>query len=804
VRRSEFEDILISQTPYYKSLEKIYRDSMNFNRSLGILRKICKEDSVLDILGQRGGKELVYLGRKIFSLQEEFILNYLEFLKDESNIKKWEEFFERYSNNIFQIYERFISGDRGRVIIFEIVNRKLLRDFLTKHTTDIQVENKILVAERFGMVVNQLFNYIRNSLARNMVIPDNLIVESYGKIPLLPKCSRSESLKLLSKYFLQKGLPEQLFTAIFKTVTALYYNEEKQKVIDAINRQEFTSKENISEILNSHFFIPDEQSLEEILIIIKAKAHKLIADLKEKKEAAEKKTSEIKKKIKETTDTLSKELVNITSDFSTEESLDNIVKNLRRNLLSFGYSLQNLRKDYREFIKQENELINILGIKTNDLMKFISKNEWDPFLLLLLNRREVDDENLQLIIKEVINEVKNDKVGMGIMNSLRSPGFLKEKYNTQEINKRFFTIVNEIILPLVKSLLLEELIDYYPKLLDVVTPESIRYLAEESIAGNVSIVEKDVKVMYKTELPPQLNILRYKDLVAVLVYDIRGSTFMGTKLQDAKKESEIKNLFQESMLTMVEKNGGVPIKDTGDGGLVLFAENSYEIKNQSVKELKPGSVLSAVRCGLDMLKESKNFVEENIKKYQDWFHKAEERKINFEGDTYATLPPSYQSIFQIGIGIASGEYPKEVYVSENAFKEFDLTGMLVREANFYSKVRAKEKSTLICDDATVYNLLLNVNKFSFLSDTGLKIDPLLIDIEQGLEYWINQKISRHGFIFDLYKIFVSELGQEVVHPGSLKILLGIFDIKIDETGEIKDGKGGRGKFLFEISQEGVK
>jgi hypothetical protein len=101
-------------------------------------------------------------------------------------------------------------------------------------------------------------------------------------------------------------------------------------------------------------------------------------------------------------------------------------------------------------------------------------------------------------------------------------------------------------------------------------------------------------------------------------------------------------------------------------------------------------------------------------------------------------------------------------------------------------------------------MLLNVNKFSFISDRGLRIDPMLIDLEQGLEYWINQKYTRRGFMLDLHKIFVTQMGQEITHPGNIKIMLGFMDIAIEETGEIKDGKGGRGKFLFELSSEAIK
>ena len=800
--RTEFEDIIITQTPYYKTMDKTYRDYPGFKRYVSVLRKIAKSDSLLASFEQKGGREIVFLGRKIFALQEEFVSNYLNFLKDETNVNKWEDFFERYSKNLFEIYAHFTNGDASRVIIFEIVNRKLLRDLLTKHTTDRTTEDKISIIERFGMVVNQLFNYIRNSLARQVIVPDSLIVDSYEKIPLLPRCSRSETLKLLAKYIMQKGLPEPVFTAIFKSITTSLYTTGKHEVVKELAGKEVLSQDLIKDILYSHYFFPDEKSFDEIIGIVAKKAQEVITPIKEKRESTEKKISDIKSKMSKMAKDITMELIGQAEEFSTEEALDNNVIKLRRTLIGHGYSLKNLQREYKEYLKQENEVDALLKLKPGDLSKFIVKNEWDSFIILILNRnRTIDDEQLQLTMKDVTNEVKNDKTATAAINSFRVSGFLKERYNTAEITKRFNAIVIEIIQPLVQSFLLEELIDYYPRLAGGIAPETIRYLAEEAMHGKVAMVEKDIKVVPKQELPPTLNIMRYKDLVSVLVYDIRGSTFMGTKLQDAKKENEIRNLFQESMLAIVEKYGGIPIKDTGDGGIALYANNNYEILNQKTIELQPGATLAVVRSALEMVQEAKHFVEENITRYQNWFKTAEERKINFEGTTYATLPPSYQAIFQIGVGIASGIYPKEVFLDRNAFGELDLTGMLVREANFYSKVRAKEKSTIICDDSTIYNLLLNINKFAFLGDSGFKMDTLQLDLEQALEYWINQRVTRRGFILDLYKIFVTELGQELLHPGSLKILLGVDDIVVDESGEIKDGKGGRGKFLFEVSQE---
>jgi len=802
VLRTDFEDIIIQHTPYYESLDQMNRDRASFNKYFGILHTLARNDGLVNAFHQRGGKEMVFLGRKIFVLQNEFVTSYLKFLQDESHSTKWEEFFDRYSKSLFDIYERFTQGDPFKIVIFEIVNRKLLRDLLTKYTTSVPYDIKVSALERFGSVVNQLFNYVRNSLTRNVIIPDSLIVNSYEKIPLMPRCSRSEALKLLSKQLLQRGMPEVLFNAIFKAVTTSYYSEQKSKVLFDLEHKEHLNQAVIKEIFNSGYFFPDEKTAEEVLALIRRRTQAMSEANTAKKTAVESKIKELESKIDKRLKESTVDLTRSVRDFSTEEALDGRVQNLKREMLSFAYSLKNLRRELQDYQLRETEFDGLIRLRSSDLSKFITKNDWDPFIILLLNKyKPIDDETMQVIIKEVGGEIKGDKNAMTIVSSLKIPGFLKDKYNTTEINKRFIMVLDEIILPLIQSFLLEELIEYYPKITGTVSQETVRHLAEEAMAGQVSMIEKDIEQTPRPEEAPALNIEHYKKQISVLVYDIRGSTFMGTKLQDARKENEIRNLFQESMLATIEKYGGIPIKDTGDGGIALFTQNHYEITNGKTTELEPGSAVSTMRCALEMTQGARRFIEENITRYKDWFKTAEERKIDFEGATYATLPPSYQAIFQIGVGIASGTYPREVFLDRNAFGELDLTGMLVREASFYCKVKAKDKSTVICDDSTVYNLLLNIEKFSFLGDSELKTNLLNLDIEQGLEYWINQRTTRRGFILDLYRIFATNLGQEVCHPGSLKILLGIDDIAIDETGEIKDGKGGRGKFLFELSQE---
>ncbi|MGD8979012.1 MAG: hypothetical protein PVI51_02290 [candidate division WOR-3 bacterium] len=799
------EENVIRETPYYEKLQNTYRDRANFNRYFSILKKITRRDPFIEKLEKNGGKELVYLGRRLFTLQDDFVSNYLKFMSDDSQIDKWEEFFERYSKHIFDIYEEFVNGVSANVVIFEIANRKLLRDILTKKTAKESVERKMQIAERFGAVVNHLFNYIRNSLTKRTVVVDNIIVDSYEHIPFVPRLSSLEIVRTLGNSFLKQGIPEPVFSAMLKGMVRYYYTDEKSNILESIDKLPVLNKKKIAEVLKARFFYPDEETLTEIIDALQKRGRRAMSDISNRKRHIENKMDNIRRKITDTTNIMSDSLINLAEDFSTEEAIENMVKRLHRNVIGNAYDLKILKWEYQECVNKENSLKEIMRWKSEDLAGLITRGEWDPYIMQVLHRREdINDDRLQLILKDAASDIKNDEAAQELMNQYRMSAFLKERYDGRQVMDGFNSCVDDILVPLVKSILLEELVDYYPKLSQIMTAEGIRFLGEEAISGRVSLIEKDVNIITNEESASDENVLRYKDLVSVLVYDIRGSTFMGAKLKNAEQESAIRNLFQESMLYVAEKYGGIPIKDTGDGGVIFFARNHYDIKDEKTLRAEPGSTLPAVRCAIEMVQEAKLFVQRNIHRYGDWFREFEEREIDFEGAAYAKLPPSYQAIFQVGIGIASGYYPREVFLEKNAFGEHDLTGMLVREANLYSTVKAKGKSTVICDDATVYNVLLNVDRFSFLSEAGLRIDPVQLNIQQGLEYWIKQRTSRKGFILDLYKISVARFGREMADTEHLKIILDDNDIVINESGDVKIDKVERSKMLFEIHAEASK
>ena len=142
------QDSVIRESPYYENLQATYRDSINFTRYFTILKRITRRDPLIKKLEKNQGKELVYLGRRIFTLQDDFVTNYLKFLDDESHVDEWERFFERYSKHIFDIYQDFVSDKSANIVIFEIANRKLLRDIITKKVLTESIEKKALISER--------------------------------------------------------------------------------------------------------------------------------------------------------------------------------------------------------------------------------------------------------------------------------------------------------------------------------------------------------------------------------------------------------------------------------------------------------------------------------------------------------------------------------------------------------------------------------------------------------------------------------------------------------------------------------
>jgi class 3 adenylate cyclase len=321
----------------------------------------------------------------------------------------------------------------------------------------------------------------------------------------------------------------------------------------------------------------------------------------------------------------------------------------------------------------------------------------------------------------------------------------------------------------------------------------------------------------RTEPPREIvsYVNKYRKCITILVYDIRGSSYMGVKLNDATKEQRIKHKFANEMAQVVKKYGGFLLKDTGDGGLVWFSENSASLYNYLYTESVTGkgtqlrySICSggeldiipasdgarrAILCARDMVQRAEEFIRANFIHYREWFADVAERTLELDGITYALLPPEFKSLFRIGIGIASGVPDQDVVFATNSYGDPDLVGPVLSDANLYSRARQPGRSVIICDLPTLINLILNVENFEYPLEEK--------DFEQYCKRLEELRQTTHGYTLSDLKVSVMPKGVHVL--GELNKSKAILDARvdsfyIDEHCNVYDEDKKRMKMLYEV------
>ncbi len=307
----------------------------------------------------------------------------------------------------------------------------------------------------------------------------------------------------------------------------------------------------------------------------------------------------------------------------------------------------------------------------------------------------------------------------------------------------------------------------------------------------------------------------YRQCISVLVYDIRGSSYMGVKLHNALKEQRIKYKFAREMSLIARKYNGFLLKDTGDGGIIWFAENSgtlydhlyaesvtgkgmnlrYSIFSGADFELIPtaDAAKRAVLCARDMVAKAEEFVQANFMHYREWFAELTERTMEVDGITYALLPPEFRSLFRIGIGIASGLPDRDVVFAANSFGDPDLIGPIVSDAHLYSRERQPGRSVVICDSPTFTNLLLNIESFDYSAEEK-DYEKYLLLIEQ-------MKKMAHPYQLSDCHLIIAPRGRHLLEELNKDRALadGIpDDLYLDELNNLRNEEKKKIKIIFEI------
>jgi class 3 adenylate cyclase len=372
----------------------------------------------------------------------------------------------------------------------------------------------------------------------------------------------------------------------------------------------------------------------------------------------------------------------------------------------------------------------------------------------------------------------------------------------------FIKIYDQVFLPTIGELIFEEMVKIFPETENDSSEEAhwIGLLSRKSDQPAVYFIPEIERKLSRSE-----SIVKdCLKTVSVMVYDIRGSSIMGDKLLNAEMEDQIRNEFQVELLKAVQDTNGFFVKDTGDGGIILFSEESSDFNlmqistsgNEKKKsevnriELKASldAASRAIRCARKMLEYSERFVRKNLKRYQEWFKDFDVKGIDFGGITYERLPPEYRKIFQIGIGIASGKPGEDVYLGKNVLGRFDLTGNLIRRANMYSTVHHPDRSVILIGASTMFSFLLNVGSFESVGNEEKIEKSSYLSLQKKLIEevirWMkglsgNYVISDHKVTLQRIDYLLDDIGQKEkieVPKESVSVKKGVsfFDSKVRE------------------------
>jgi|GEM_PF-3851058 len=684
----------------------------------------------------------------------------------------------------------------------------------------------------------------------------NFIEDTLLKIPISQASQGKTASDELEHLLSTKGLSINLFNQIYIILSKELKQSMERDVLQSLFSLKIRSK---NELFSNITMSLSRKAAEEIINTLKQQVAKSISNLEEKNLEIEK---EIEKVFQGFDDSAKNLWTSINSEINaikegkdggTIDEVKDRSEVLNSVITRKMWALSGLLGRKTKLDATINNLRILGGLSIDELVKHSQKMENTSEIFSLSNfffayikhfGRTVDKIPLK-IIQEVEQILKSSEKmeNKEILSDFIERHFIGKKYHPDRLLQRFLKCFEDIILPIYIGNSIMECISIWPPIVIDEKSANITFLEREAryvgdflipekrflSLGKIALSLEPVSIIEDTSLTSKI-VKTFSSLVTALVYDIRGSTFMGLKLGNAKKESEIRREFGSRMLKIAEKYGAFPVKDTGDGGILFFSDNSRElyggiyspgkignewIRTKHKKEeltLREG-VDCAKRATLtakEMILEAQKFVSDNINEFSDWFKEEKGKKLFFKGITYAQLPPSFKKIFQIGIGIASGHSEKDIHFSMNAYGDPDVTGNLIRDANLYSKARNPESSVILMDSSSLLNLLLNEEDIEPLSEhksikgySGKEIYRLLLDktlrqTDSRMKQ-VSYKMKKYGLLLKKigHRILMTDKDERIIPTQSIDEL----GLSITDAGQFKDTKGGIIKFLYEALLE---
>jgi hypothetical protein len=722
---------------------------------------------------------------------------------------------ERYKENLLAIDQGLACLGVGKDAMKVFEDRKNFVIFLGGRQTDYEGYELPL--------------YIGNKL-KGLPIPDTLIAKCPKEITeMIQRATDRKHINEYNKELREASLAPDIFLAIHKSLVGARVETLLPDLLSDVERLGFASlKEAVEKISPIYLNYLSTASLTKLL----KKLSGLLRDMKGKMEEELKNIDLYSTRIREQLESLyvetneglhaiiEKDVMQGADTNTITQKVSNLFSRLDRLFLGNIYHLkdyQRKRKKIMDDLSQEEGLKHYAEKRTVEVTKPVSEI-YDEYMYMYKFGPLNKDEN-KIFVKSLTQELeeiyRKKSRSVSLLKKFEKRGLISVDLDIDALIDAYNSFMKHTLIP-------EYVGQSFLRLVSCLPPddnESPRMSMDQANLKTIFLSGKNIlEPKEKDAVAPREivdYVTRYRKCVTILVYDIRGSSYMGVKLNDATKEQRIKYKFAKEMAQVVKKYDGFLLKDTGDGGLVWFSENSGSLYNYLYTESVTGkgtqlrySICSggdldiipatdaarrAILCARDMVLRAEEFVRANFVHYREWFADVAERTLELDGITYALLPPEFKSLFRIGVGIASGVPDRDVIFATNSYGDPDLVGPVLSDANLYSRERQPGRSVIICDLPTLVNLIINVENFDYPIDKK--------DFEKYCKALDELRRTTHGYLLSDLKISILPKGVHVL--GELNKSKAIMDARIDdfyldEHCNFYDDDKKRIKMLYEI------
>jgi uncharacterized protein (UPF0335 family) len=648
-------------------------------------------------------------------------------------------------------------------------------------------------------------------------------------ISLIEQSSKHQFIQELEKDLKKISFSTNIFLLIHKSIIGARAESLLPDFISNIERLAFISlKDVLKRIPSVYLYYLSSESYTKLI----KKIVTMIRDMKKKLEEELKNIDLYSLRMKEQLQELYLEIVDGLKDVVETEvekgsdinkvtqKTSNLLSRLDRLFLGNIYHLrdyQKRREEIKQFLQQETDLgyrdeDDILNRRKKVSEIYDEYMFFNKFGVLTEEENKIFEKNLIQEFEQLYRKKSRD---LSLLRKFEKKGLLSIQLEFDSIKEKYNSFMKEIIVPQHLSKCLINIVNYLPP----IKKEPQRVKNDLANLKILSLEGKNILRLAKNNRNYSKNIVdfveAFRKCITILIYDIRGSSYMGIKLHNAVQEQKIKYKFAKEMAGIVKKYDGFLLKDTGDGGLVWFSENSGSLYKHLYTESTTGrgmklrhsifsgaefdlipsvdSAKKAILCAREMVKRAEDFIRANFMHYREWFADVTERTLELDGITYSLLPPEFKSLFRIGVGIASGLPDRDVVLAANSFGDPDLVGPILSDAHLYSMERQPGGSVIICDLPSIVNLILNIQQFEYPVEES--------DFDKYIKLVEDMRKENHGYKLSDHKISVELKGIHILEElDKKKALVGKkpSELLIDENGNFYNEDKKKIKLIYEI------